>query len=117
MAVVLTWSDPNSIEEGYKIYRSLTPIDTEDLPAPLAVLEPNATSYADNNVVPATTYYYLVSAYISDIERVVSATITTGVDPILPSKIMQSVDEVDKGLNNNILLSGDAQSGSDLLLA
>jgi len=117
MSVFLTWADPNSIEEGHRIYRSEAPIDPNALPAPLAELGPDATGYLDSTVAPSTTYYYRVTAFLGTIEKVaLEVEVTTGATPTPRAKVMQSVDELDAGLDNNILLSGDAQSGTDLLL-
>lgn len=61
--IILTWEDRNVGEDGHKIYRSTTPIDLEALPAPLATLPANASSYEDLNVLVGQTYYYIVSVF------------------------------------------------------
>lgn len=40
------------------------------LPAPLAELGPDVTSWDDTDVEPSTTYYYRVSAVMGDVEAV-----------------------------------------------
>lgn len=116
MAVRLTWGDTNSIEEGHRVYRSTSPIDPHALPAPLATLPAGSTEYVDSTVAPSTTYYYRVSAFLLTLEQVATeVTVTTGA-PAAKTKIMLSLDVLGRGLDNNLLLSGDAQSGSDLLI-
>lgn len=116
MAVRLTWGDTNSIEEGHRVYRSTSPIDPHALPAPLATLPAGSTEYVDSTAAPSTTYYYRVSAFLLTLEQVATeVTVTTGA-PAAKTKIMLSLDVLDRGLDNNLLLSGDAQSGGDLLI-
>lgn len=42
------------------VYRSSSPMDIADLPAPLATLAAAATTYTDNDITPGATYYYRV---------------------------------------------------------
>lgn len=116
MAVRLTWGDTNSIEEGHRVYRSTSPIDPHALPAPLATLPAGSTEYVDSTAAPSTTYYYRVSAFLLTHEQVATeVTVTTGA-AVAKTKVMLSLDVLDRGLDNNLLLSGDAQSGGDLLI-
>lgn len=62
-AISLTWTDACSFEEGFRIYRSTSPMDVNSLPAPLDTLPPNTTSYVDSATTAGVTYYYRVSAY------------------------------------------------------
>lgn len=117
MPVRLTWGDTNSIEEGYRVFRSTSPIDTNSPPAPLATLPAGATEYVDSTAAPSTTYYYRVAVYLSSLRQFGDEVVVTTGPATPPAKIMQSVDVLDEGLDNNLLLSGDAQSGGDLLLA
>lgn len=66
--VFLTWKENNTDEDGHRVYRSLTPIDPEAPPAPLASLGPNVTNYQDSTALEGVTYYYRVSAYKSGVE-------------------------------------------------
>jgi len=116
MAILLTWTDTNSVEEGYKIYRSLTPMNPASLPAPIATLGAGVTSYIDSTAAPNTTYYYRVAAFLGSLIQVGAEVQLTNGNAAQAAKFMLSVDEMDVGLDNNILLSGDAQSGTDLLL-
>lgn len=113
----IKWNDTNSIEEGYKIYRSTSPIDPLSPPPPLATVGANVKEYVDTTAVEGTTYYYRVAAYLATIVQFgAQITVVAGPEPSA-AKVMLSVgDEVDEGLNNNLLLSGDANTGSDLLL-
>lgn len=70
--VSLTWTDVCTFEQGFRIYRSTTPMDAGALPAPLATLAANATSYIDSGLTPGQTYYYRVGCFYGTSE-VVSA--------------------------------------------
>ncbi|MDC8804204.1 hypothetical protein PRZ61_12205 [Halomonas pacifica] len=61
--VRIAWTDPNADEEGHYVYRDTAPLDLEALPAPLASLGPDVTTYDDTTAASATTYYYAVAAY------------------------------------------------------
>lgn len=116
MGVLLTWNDNNEIEDGHRIYRSTSPMDPQNLPAPLAEVGPNVTEYLDRDVEPSTTYYYRVAAFLGGLELVgPEIEVTADVMTAPRAKLMLSVDELEVGLNNNLLLSGDAQTGGDLL--
>ena len=70
--VTLNWTDNNSgadQEDGHRVYRSLAPIDPLALPAPIAVLPADTTSYVDASA-PSGTVYYAVSAYKGAVEKV-----------------------------------------------
>lgn len=60
--VRLTWRDRNWLEDRHIIYRSTSPIDIENLPEPIAELDPNVTEYVDNDVEEGETYFYRVGA-------------------------------------------------------
>lgn len=61
--ISLTWTDVCSFEQGFRVYRSTTPMDAGALPAPLATLAANATSYVDAGLTPGQTYYYRVGCF------------------------------------------------------
>lgn len=113
--VLLTWTDTTSAEEGFKVYRSTSTMDPGSLPTPLATLSANVTSYLDTTAVASTLYYYRVASYIGALIKVSSEQSITSCAEDPPDICMLSVDEVDEGIDNNLLLSGDEQSGSDLL--
>lgn len=69
MGVRITWEDRNLAEDGHKIYRSTSPMDTQNMPAPLATLGPDVELYDDGSVAVDTTYYYIVSALAGSMER------------------------------------------------
>lgn len=68
----LSWNDVNEIEKGHKIYRSTSPMDTNNLPNAIAVLGSNTTEYIDENLTVGDIYYYRVSAFIDNDEQVSS---------------------------------------------
>lgn len=102
-SIKLRWIDPNRIEEGHKIYRSLTPMDVNNMPEPIAVLGKNETTYDDFNVVEDQMYYYRVSAFNNTInEEYYSAEIYT--------EVMNNIDIFEDGsiiayykFDNNLL--------------
>lgn len=62
MSYKLTWAnDPTSTAS--RIYRSTTPMDAANLPAPLAVVDAGVTEYVDDAVADWTRYFYRVGAY------------------------------------------------------
>lgn len=86
-SVFLTWKENNTDEDGHRVYRSLTPIDPEAPPTPLASLGPDVTSYQDTTALEDVTYYYRVSAYKSGVE-VFSPQLEVYTDPNAPTSII-----------------------------
>lgn len=76
MTIKLDWTDPNPLESGYKVYRSTSPMSVGALPAPLATLGANATTYTDLSVVDGTTYYYRIGAFDGTNPEQVSAEVS-----------------------------------------
>ena len=72
MGLRLVFEDKNQAEDGHRVYRSASPMDPQALPAPIATLGANVTSYDDGDVVPGNTYYYRVSAFLNTGEERVS---------------------------------------------
>lgn len=66
--VKLSWKVPNLIEEGYRVYRSESPMDINDMPDAIIELPKNTTKYDDYNVIEGNFYYYRVSCFIPDYE-------------------------------------------------
>lgn len=116
MAILITWNDTNSIEHGHRIFRSTSPMDPEDLPEPLVEVGPDVTEYLDTTAEPEVTYFYRVAVFLNTLSQVGGEFQITAAPPGDPTKLMLSLDVLEQGLGNNLLLSGDAQSGSDLLL-
>ncbi|MNE25872.1 hypothetical protein D3C80_1192150 [compost metagenome] len=56
--------DRNAAVDGFRIYRSLTPLDDNALPAPLATLAANVFEYIDTTALRNTVYYYKIGAYL-----------------------------------------------------
>jgi hypothetical protein len=64
MHIKIGFNNRNINAEGIRVYRSLnTPIDTSNLPAPLATIAPTATFYNDETVVKDATYYYVFEVF------------------------------------------------------
>ncbi len=59
-AVKLKWRDRTSTETAQFVYRSTEPLDVENLPEPIAILEPNVQEYLDEDVTSNTIYYYII---------------------------------------------------------
>ena len=60
MGVRITWNDDNAGVDEFRIYRDVSPMDVEMLPAPLASVPSNKLLYDDGTVEDNTTYYYRV---------------------------------------------------------
>lgn len=66
MDIQLNWTNPNTGEDGTRIYRSTSPMDPQNLPSPLATVGPGANSYTDDTVERYQTYYYRFEAFKGD---------------------------------------------------
>lgn len=72
MGFRLTWVEENLSEEGHRVYRSTSPMDPGNLPAPLVTLPPDVEEWEDGTVTPGVTYYYRVGAFIDGVVEKVS---------------------------------------------
>ncbi len=64
MAIILNWSNPNSIsiiEDEIRLYRATSAFDENNLPAVLAVLPAGATRYVDQSAIDGQLYFYRVA--------------------------------------------------------
>lgn len=68
-AIRVSWDDPNSIEDGHRVYRSTSAIDPQNLPPLLAQVPAGQNWYLDEDVVPGTTYHYAVAVYLASIQQ------------------------------------------------
>lgn len=66
MEITVRWTDMNYGEVEQRIYRSTSPMDPQNLPAPLAVLGPDIETYIDPTAVEDETYFYRVEAVAPD---------------------------------------------------
>lgn len=66
MSIEIEWTNQNQTETNVEIYRSITAIDSLNLPAPLVVLTGNETKFIDHNVVYGVKYFYLIIARAKD---------------------------------------------------
>jgi lysyl endopeptidase len=57
--IELTWTDNSNDEDGFRIYRGLSPLTL----AVIGTVGPNTTVYNDTSFASKTTYYYKVCAY------------------------------------------------------
>jgi len=101
MGFRIVWKDNNSTETGHRVYRSLTPMDPENLPPPIATLGPDVTSYDDGDVTEGLTYYYRVGAF-NAAREVVSEELEAPADP----------NAAQAGINWRILIQ-DTRSGDE----
>lgn len=65
----LTWEYDDLVGEGFKIYRADSPMDPENLPLPIATVGIEDREYIDETVIDNETYYYRISSYLGDAER------------------------------------------------
>lgn len=108
-ALNLTWFDNASIETSQQIQRSTDQVTWSTI---ASALVPNTVAYQDNNLTPATTYYYRVRALSSTYNltsawsTVASGTTAVGVPPI-PTGLAASV-----GSTTNIVTSWQAAANA-----
>jgi len=113
MSVSLTWAESVGAE-GYRIYRGTAPLEIGSLPAPIASVLAPASAFQDNETTLEVTYYYRVAAY-AGAEEAVGAQVTI-TDSAAPSRIALAETDLVFSIPDQLLLSGDAQTGDDLLL-
>jgi hypothetical protein len=63
MSIKFKWVDRNAVVDGFRIYRSTSPIVDGALPAPLAEVAANVFEYTDTTAARNVLYYYRISAY------------------------------------------------------
>lgn len=62
MSITLNWKLPARITlDNVVIYRDVTPLNKNSLPAPLVTLPGNSITYVDNTLTSDKVYYYIVS--------------------------------------------------------
>lgn len=66
--VRLSWTDNNTQEDGFRIYRSPTSFLPQDAPPEIAELPVDSVTYDDTTAVLDETYFYRVSAFRGLIE-------------------------------------------------
>lgn len=71
MNLKLLWTDINTVDVTLKIYRADTPIDTANLPAPVATITDGSETWTDPTAVRGAYYYYVFET-TSAVDRVVS---------------------------------------------
>lgn len=81
----LTWNNASTTIVEQRVYRSISPLDFDDMPAPLAVLPRRDREYLDSTIEDGLTYYYAVSSVLPDYSELISEVIkveaTPGADP------------------------------------
>lgn len=59
MDIKLTWTNPNSVYDEIKVFRSEVPIDPQNLPEPIATLtQVGVNEFIDTGLVQGKKYYY-----------------------------------------------------------
>lgn len=97
MALRLKWKNPNSGASVVRIYRSVTPIDTAALPAPIVEVSDGSTQYLDEFPKYGESFYYVFSVTIN------------GRTIFSPNKLYSCV--IDLGPGPKDLILGDMKMG------
>lgn len=63
MQIKLAWDNRNSTDDGTRIYKSISVIDSNNLPPVLVTLGPGASSYIDPDVIRDQTYHYRIEIF------------------------------------------------------
>ena len=66
MEIKIGFNNPNANAEGIRVYRDVTPLDVNNLPAPLDSIAGNATFYLDQAVERGITYYYIFETFLGE---------------------------------------------------
>lgn len=61
--LTITWNDLNLNEDGFNIYRSESPMDTDNMPEPIATVDPKIGNYDDTTGTINTAYYYRIGVF------------------------------------------------------
>ncbi len=100
--VNLTWTDNSNNEDGFLVYRGMTPNTVTTL---AAALPANSTGYTDTGLSPSTNYWYKVSAYNS----------AGGVDaPTVPNVSTQPVPLAPPAVPSNLQATAASSTAIDL---
>ena len=114
--VILRWQDTNNIEIGHKIYRSDTPMDVQNMPAPIADIGFNTTEYRDEDVIEGNFYYYRVSAYTTNGEEYSNEVYAEAILPLGPGPLELIAGDMTAGFFGEVPTS-ELITGNDLATA
>lgn len=78
----LTWTNASTTIVEQRVYRSTSPLDIGDMPAPLAVLPRRDREYLDSAIVDGLEYYYAVSSVLPDYSELISEEIKVEASPV-----------------------------------
>lgn len=77
----LTWNNASTTIVEQRVYRSISPLDIDDMPEPLAVLPRRNREYLDSTIEDGLTYYYAVSSVLPDYSELISEEIKVEATP------------------------------------
>lgn len=77
----LTWNNASTTIVEQRVYRSISPLDIDDMPEPLAVLPRRNREYLDSTIEDGLTYYYAVSSVLPDYSELISEEIKVEASP------------------------------------
>lgn len=97
MSITFKWFNRNVPVDGFRVYRSTSPIADGALPAPLATVANNVFQYVDATVVRNTIYYYRVGAFLG------------GQEMLSPNRPLMFLPDTGPGPQK--ILRGDCLSG------
>jgi hypothetical protein len=63
MEIKISFTNPNINAEGINVYRGVGPLDPTNLPAPLATIPGNSTSFSDTTVEKDGSYNYIFEVF------------------------------------------------------
>lgn len=64
MEIKINFTNPNVNAEGINVYRSKTQLDPTNLPAPIATIAGNSTSFSDTTVEKDASYFYIFEVFV-----------------------------------------------------
>lgn len=113
--VTINWVDMNYGEASHEVYRATSPMDPQNLPAPIATLGTGVQEYVDSSAPDETLLYYRVSATDAGGEVYVSDEIQIDTTPAYPlnAQVYFTFDNlsgstvIDKMGNYNATINGD----------
>lgn len=78
----LVWSPVPAQEDGQKVYRDLSPIDSGNLPSPIGELFPDDSVFEDDTADGGTSYHYAIGSFADNDVKIGSSVEVSAVESL-----------------------------------